>query len=128
RNHIHSGKRRHASADGITFSGKDTEGAPNDRHDPMRCPDAAVQFRPLTQERPQKLTALEQRYRIRVGVDDQMITLVAPQHAALKRTPLYDLHVAKGARMGPFAGYEMPIQYPPGIMEEHLHTRACRSV
>ena len=53
-----------------------------------------------------------------------MTALLTPQHAALKRTPLYDLHVAKGARMGPFAGYEMPIQYPPGVMKEHLHTRA----
>lgn len=53
-----------------------------------------------------------------------MKALLAPQHAALKRTPLYGLHVAKGARMGPFAGYEMPIQYPPGVMKEHLHTRA----
>jgi aminomethyltransferase len=53
-----------------------------------------------------------------------MTALPAPQHAALKRTPLYDLHVAKGARMGSFAGYEMPIQYPPGVLKEHLHTRA----
>lgn len=44
--------------------------------------------------------------------------------APLKRTPLHDLHVAKGARLVPFAGYEMPVQYPPGIIAEHLHTRA----
>jgi aminomethyltransferase len=42
----------------------------------------------------------------------------------LKRTPLYDLHVALGAKMVPFAGYEMPVQYPLGILKEHLHTRA----
>ena len=53
-----------------------------------------------------------------------MTAPAAAQHAVLKRTPLYDLHVARGARMGAFAGYEMPIQYPPGIMKEHLHTRA----
>ena len=53
-----------------------------------------------------------------------MTTPAAAQHAVLKRTPLYDLHVARGARIGAFAGYEMPIQYPPGIMKEHLHTRA----
>lgn len=41
----------------------------------------------------------------------------------LKRTPLTDLHVSLGARMVPFAGYEMPVQYPTGIMKEHLHTR-----
>ena len=40
------------------------------------------------------------------------------------RTPLYALHVELGARMAPFAGYDMPIQYPPGILAEHLHTRA----
>lgn len=45
--------------------------------------------------------------------------------ADLKRTPLHDLHVALGARMVPFAGYEMPVQYPSGILTEHLHTRAA---
>ncbi len=42
----------------------------------------------------------------------------------LKRTGLYDLHVAHGAKMVPFAGYEMPVQYPMGVLKEHLHTRA----
>ncbi|MDJ0638262.1 MAG: glycine cleavage system aminomethyltransferase GcvT [Paracoccaceae bacterium] len=41
----------------------------------------------------------------------------------LKRTPLYDLHVALGAKMVPFAGYEMPVQYGMGVMKEHLWTR-----
>src|SRR5271154_7154820 len=41
----------------------------------------------------------------------------------LRRTPLYDLHVALGGKMVPFAGYEMPVQYPAGILKEHLHTR-----
>jgi glycine cleavage system T protein (aminomethyltransferase) len=44
--------------------------------------------------------------------------------APLKRTPLYELHRARGARMVAFAGYEMPVQYPTGIIAEHLHTRA----
>ena len=44
--------------------------------------------------------------------------------ASLARTPLYALHVARGARMVPFAGYEMPVQYE-GIIAEHLHTRAA---
>jgi aminomethyltransferase len=39
------------------------------------------------------------------------------------RTPLYDLHVELGARMVPFAGYEMPVQYPSGVLKEHIHTR-----
>src|SRR3954471_6951418 len=42
---------------------------------------------------------------------------------ALKRTPLYDRHVAAGARLVPFAGWEMPVQYG-GIREEHLAVRA----
>ncbi|WP_417740690.1 glycine cleavage system aminomethyltransferase GcvT [Salipiger sp.] len=43
----------------------------------------------------------------------------------LKRTPLHDLHLALGAKMVPFAGYEMPVQYKLGVMKEHLHTRAA---
>jgi aminomethyltransferase len=44
--------------------------------------------------------------------------------AALHRTPLYELHRSLGARMVPFAGYEMPVQFSAGIMAEHLHARA----
>lgn len=43
--------------------------------------------------------------------------------APLKRTPLYAAHVALGAKMVPFAGYEMPVQYPLGVLKEHLWTR-----
>jgi aminomethyltransferase len=42
----------------------------------------------------------------------------------LRRTPLYALHLELGGKMVPFAGYEMPVQYPAGILKEHLHTRA----
>jgi glycine cleavage system T protein (aminomethyltransferase) len=49
---------------------------------------------------------------------------LATAAAPLKRTPLYALHMALGARMVPFGGYEMPVQYPTGILQEHLHTRA----
>ena len=42
----------------------------------------------------------------------------------LLRTPLYDLHLELGAKMVPFAGYEMPVQYPMGVLKEHLHCRA----
>jgi aminomethyltransferase len=42
----------------------------------------------------------------------------------LKTTPLHGAHMALGARMVPFAGYDMPVQYPTGILAEHLHTRA----
>jgi aminomethyltransferase len=43
----------------------------------------------------------------------------------LKITPLHALHKELGARMVPFAGYEMPVQYPTGILTEHKHTRAA---
>ena len=46
----------------------------------------------------------------------------------MKRTPLYDLHVAAGARMVDFAGWEMPIQYPTGINQEHLAVRESAGV
>ena len=45
--------------------------------------------------------------------------------ADLNRTCLYDFHVSHGARMVPFAGYEMPVQYPLGVLKEHLHCRAA---
>ena len=48
-----------------------------------------------------------------------------PPSTELLKTPLYDLHVEIGARMVPFAGYSMPVQYPAGLMAEHLHTRAA---
>ena len=41
----------------------------------------------------------------------------------LKRTPFYDYHVAHKAKIVPFAGYEMPVQYPTGITKEHLIVR-----
>src|ERR1700757_2229680 len=51
--------------------------------------------------------------------------MLAPDNQSpLKRTPLYGLHVSLGAKMVPFAGYEMPVQFPPGVLKEHLHTRA----
>ncbi len=52
------------------------------------------------------------------------LCLFPPKRRRLKHTPLYDLHRARGARMVAFAGYEMPVQYPAGIIAEHLHTRA----
>ena len=43
----------------------------------------------------------------------------------LAHTPLHALHVELGARMVPFAGYAMPVQYPAGVLTEHRHTRAA---
>ena len=45
----------------------------------------------------------------------------------LKRTPLYDRHVAAGARLVPFAGWEMPVQYA-GIREEHVAVRRAAGI
>ncbi|WP_321324228.1 glycine cleavage system aminomethyltransferase GcvT [Thiomicrorhabdus sp.] len=42
----------------------------------------------------------------------------------LQQTPLFALHQELGAKLVPFAGYEMPVQYPLGIKKEHLHTRS----
>ena len=44
-------------------------------------------------------------------------------HETLRKTPLHALHCELGGKMVPFAGYEMPVQYPAGILKEHLHTR-----
>ncbi len=46
-----------------------------------------------------------------------------PDKGGLHRTPLHGLHVALGAKMVPFAGYDMPVQYKTGVLQEHLHTR-----
>ena len=43
----------------------------------------------------------------------------------LKRTPLYEAHVALGAKIVPFAGFEMPVQYPTGITREHEAVRSA---
>jgi len=43
----------------------------------------------------------------------------------LLKVPLNDLHIEMGARMVPFAGYSMPVQYPTGLMAEHHHTRTA---
>ncbi len=51
--------------------------------------------------------------------------MLASDPPTLHRIPLHDLHVAHGAKIVPFAGYEMPVQYAPGVLKEHLHTRAA---
>ncbi len=49
--------------------------------------------------------------------------LARDDQSPLKRTPLHALHVARGGKMVPFAGYDMPVQYATGVLREHLHTR-----
>jgi aminomethyltransferase len=51
-------------------------------------------------------------------------TMTVADSAPLARTPLYSLHLELGARMVPFAGYDMPVQYPSGVLKEHNHTRS----
>ena len=46
----------------------------------------------------------------------------------MKRTPLYENHVQAGATMVDFGGWEMPVQYPTGIIKEHLETRRAAGV
>ena len=48
-----------------------------------------------------------------------------PEEQNLLKTPLNGLHLERGARMVPFAGYSMPVQYPAGLMAEHRHTRTA---
>lgn len=50
--------------------------------------------------------------------------MTEPSNDILRRTPLHALHLELGGKMVPFAGYEMPVQYPSGVLKEHLHTRA----
>ena len=47
---------------------------------------------------------------------------------ALLKTPLHALHVELGAKMVPFAGYEMPVHYPGGILAEHRHCREAAAL
>jgi aminomethyltransferase len=49
--------------------------------------------------------------------------LARDDHTSLKTTPLHALHLARGGKMVPFAGYDMPVQYATGVLREHLHTR-----
>src|SRR5260221_11511475 len=49
--------------------------------------------------------------------------LARKPESQLKRTPLHALHIARGGKMVPFAGYDMPVQYATGVLREHLHTR-----
>ncbi len=54
---------------------------------------------------------------------ESIASRVPPPASRLKRTPLYDVHAALGAKIVPFAGYEMPVQYPTGITAEHKAVR-----
>lgn len=50
--------------------------------------------------------------------------MLAHDDHSLKQTPLHALHLARGGKMVPFAGYDMPVQFAAGVLKEHLHTRA----
>ncbi len=53
---------------------------------------------------------------------------LSPTDTPLRHTPLHDLHLRLGARMVPFAGYAMPVQYPSGLMAEHKHCREAAAL
>src|ERR1700754_1323480 len=59
------------------------------------------------------------------GNREGSVMLAREQPSALKETPLHALHLARGGKMVPFAGYDMPVQYPAGVLREHLHTRTA---
>jgi aminomethyltransferase len=59
------------------------------------------------------------------GDREGLLMLARDADTALKRTPLYALHVESAAKMVPFAGYDMPVQFAAGVLREHLHTRAA---
>src|SRR5229473_1625840 len=61
---------------------------------------------------------------IRPGNREGPMMLARDDLSSPKRTPLHALHVSLGAKMVPFAGYEMPVQYATGVLREHQHTRA----
>jgi aminomethyltransferase len=54
--------------------------------------------------------------------------LAREDRSQLKRTPLHALHLARGGKMVPFAGYDMPVQYAAGVLREHLHTRSSAAL
>src|SRR3954469_1169447 len=57
--------------------------------------------------------------------DDQSSLQQSSLQSPLKRTPLHAVHLARGGKMVPFAGYEMPVQFATGVLREHLHTRVA---
>ena len=89
-------------ADGITLSGARDRGGINGQA--AVCSNGAGGVQTGCKKRERRLADLET--------------------TVLKRLGLHDLHVSLGGRMVPFAGYDMPVQYPAGVMKEHLHTRA----
>jgi aminomethyltransferase len=54
--------------------------------------------------------------------------MLARDESPLLHTPLHALHVARGGKLVPFAGYEMPVQYASGVLREHQHTRSAAGV
>ncbi|MBV8447678.1 MAG: glycine cleavage system aminomethyltransferase GcvT [Hyphomicrobiales bacterium] len=57
------------------------------------------------------------------GIDDLSVTS-NQDLGPLQQTPLHAAHVAANGKLVAFAGYEMPVQYPTGVLAEHLHTRS----
>src|SRR5471032_921632 len=92
------------------LSGSATEGART-----ARLPCRVLMPEPIMTQAPETET--------QVAEAAPPVVLEAPAPAPLKQTPLHSLHVTRGARMVPFAGYDMPVQYAGGIIAEHNHVR-----
>ena len=60
---------------------------------------------------------------LRSSFPAEAMSATTSSSSVLKRTPLHDIHAALGAKIVPFAGYEMPVQYPAGITAEHKSVR-----
>jgi len=61
-------------------------------------------------------------------MSESVLNIESDESAILLTTPLDALHRRLGAKMVPFAGYDMPVQYPAGVLAEHLHTRSAASL
>src|SRR5437867_2059453 len=57
------------------------------------------------------------------GTREGPVMLARESENSLQITPLHALHLQRGGKMVPFAGYDMPVQYAAGVLKEHLHTR-----
>src|SRR3978361_1006715 len=64
-----------------------------------------------------------QRHSARFRQEPCAMLAATASYPPLHRTPLHALNVARGGKMVPFAGYDMPVHFAPGVLKEHLHTR-----
>jgi aminomethyltransferase len=83
----------------------------------------AQQTRRISQVKRTERAIHGSRHGVHLPLEFVLTAAAPPSPSTLLTTPLHALHLELGARMVPFAGYSMPVQYPAGLMAEHLHTR-----